>query len=65
MGAEFRSLVRAVAEGLLLRSAAGAEGIEFVLLQFDGDRRIARDVRFQCHGDVLEDLDGFYQSMLR
>ncbi len=65
VGAEFRALVRAVAEGLFLRSAASAEGIELVLLQLDGDRRIACDVRFQCHEDVLGDLDGFYQSMLR
>lgn len=65
VGAEFGALVRAVAEGLLLRSAAGAEGVEPVFLELDGSRRIACDVGFQCHGDVLGDLAGLYQSMLR
>lgn len=63
VGAEFGAFVRAVAEGLFLGFAASAEGIEFVLLKLDCNRRIACDFGFQCHGSVLGDLNGFYQSI--
>ena len=55
--AEFRALVGAVAKGLVLRPAAGAEEIGLVFFKVDNGRGGAGDLRFFRHGGCFRRLE--------